>query len=235
MAEKTQMTEEWMDRVWNENQPRLIPETGNVVMFGRGAFVNVIERSKDKAGVERSFGLVLLLPPKKEPTLLKNIAIEMFKEKAPAALTNKALMDKYHNPFKKQDTFIDKKTGHLYDGFVAGRNCMSFNSPSSKPACFDQRMNVIDDKKRCYSGAWMIVSVFPKWLKRDEKEGPNFYLQQVMIVADDEVLGGDGAGGSFNPQADFGGVKIDASVNPADAFGTGVTAGGETEDVDIFG
>jgi hypothetical protein len=87
----------------------------------------------------------------------------------------------------------------------------------------DQNLAPIVDKRHVYSGCWVIPTVIAKWFDVGTNKGPTFYLQSVMVVADDENLGGTG---SANPNADFAGVKIDQTVNPAAAFGVeGPTAG----------
>ncbi len=226
------MSAEWIARNWAANPPRII-DGGNII-FGpvRGAFVNLLERPKPGTdGKERAYGLVALIPEGADLSVLKEAAKLLFKEKAPLALTNPEVARKYHNPFKKQEDYVDTKSGGLYDGFVAGRVAMAFNSSQSKPPVTDQKLAPIVDKDRCYSGAWFMLSVRPGWFKQQGKEGPTFYLQSAMVVADDdESLGGIG---QSNPNKDFAGVSLDPSVNPAAGFG----AAGPADDgeVDIFG
>ena len=241
MAEKTRMTPEWIRRVWADN-PCTVLSNGNVrtgpVRLG---FVNILQRPKPGAdGKERAYGAVLLFPDlaliggQAALAPLQQAVIAQFKENAPVALQNQAMLSKYHNPFKKQDTFVDLSTGEIYDGFAEGRICISANSSQSQPGCFDINQAPITDKSRCYSGAWAIAALRPDWINRDEKKGPTFYLQSVMVVADDENLGG---AGPSNPSVDFGGVKIDPTVNPAGMFGdTGHTAGGPAAEpaIDLF-
>lgn len=228
MAEKTNMTPDWVARVTAANQPKKLPN-GNILVFGRGSFVNVLERPPPGSnGKERAYGLVLLLPEQTDLSVLKDEAKALFQEKAPAALTNKAIAGKYHNPFKKQGEYIDKKTGQMYDGFVEGRICLSLNSSKSQPLVVNQRMAPITDKAQIYSGCWVICSIRPAWFRVDGNEGPTFYLQQVMVVAEDESLGGVGRP---DPK-DFAGISIEGNVNLDDAFGGEVS--GEDEPADIF-
>ena len=148
--------------------------------------------------------------------LLYDAAGDLLREKAPAALTDPDLRARYHNPFKKQESFVELKTGEIYDGFTPGRIAISANSPGGKPDVFDQRQQIITDKDRAYSGCWAMVGLNPGWINRDEKKGPTFYLQWAIIVADDENLGGSGR---TAPAVAFAGVQIDAEVNPAAQFG----------------
>lgn len=226
MAEKTKMTPEWVKRVWDAN-PCTQLDNGNIRLLARLAFVQALEpRMKD--GVDKGYGVVLLIPDlaligSTALAPLQNAAQAMFQEKAPLALTNADLMEKYHQPFKKQGTWIDKKTGALYDGFVPGRYAISANSSKTKPPVVDQNGAPIIDKARIYSGCWGIVAVKAGWINNTENQGPTFYLQSVMVVADDENLGGVGVS---NPQQDFAGVKVDPSVSPAAAFGLDMATAG---------
>lgn len=236
MAEKSKMKREWIERVWTDNPCVLLPN-GNIRLGpSRAAFVNLLERPKPGAdGKERAFGMVILLPDLAGPVSIKPLtdaATELYKENNPAALTNKAILDKLNNPFKKQEGYVDKD-GKMYDGFVEGRICISSNS-SSQPPVVDQNLAPIVDKRHVYSGCWVIPTVIAKWFDVGTNKGPTFYLQSVMVVADDENLGGTG---SANPNADFAGVKIDQTVNPAAAFGVeGPTAGAaEPSAVDLLG
>jgi hypothetical protein len=204
---------------------------GDVRIFGRFAFVNVLERPKPGAdGKERAYGLVLLIPSGTDLKLLKDEAKALFQEKAPIALTNKAVAEKYHNPFRKQDDFVDTKTGALYDGFVAGRTCMAFNSSQSQPPVVNQRMAPITDKADVYSGCWGFVTVRPAWFKVSGNEGPTFYLQAVMVATTDDSLGGVGRA---DPKAAFGDISITSDINPSDQFG--LASPPEDEETDIFG
>lgn len=230
MAEKSNMTPDWIQRVWQQNPCRVQPN-GNVILGPcRAAFVNVLERPKPGPdGKERSYGVVLVIPPlgliggAQALAPLQQAIVAIFQEKMPAALANADLMAKMNNPIKRQATWIDKKTGQLYDGFEAGpdRFAISSNSAQSKPAVVDQTLAPIVDKSRLYSGCWVIPAVKPAWITRADNPGVTCYLQSLMVVADDENLGGVGAA---NPSADFQGVKVDPSVNPSALFG----AGGET-------
>lgn len=234
MAEKTQMTAEWIARVAADNPVQQLAN-GNYLVFCRLAFANILERGKPQPPkTEGSYGAVLLLPDVLDLTPLKQAVVDLLKENAPAALANQALADKLNKPLKKQDSFVNTKseTGELYDGFVPGRFCISANS-GNQPPCVDQRMAPIVDKSKCYSGVWAIVTITAKWFDVGTNKGPTFYLQSVMVVADDTSLGGVG---SANPNDDFKGVKIDQAVNPAAAFGAeGHTAGGNSAAaVDLF-
>lgn len=241
--ENTRMTPEWIARVWKDNPCRKLPN-GNIIFLARTAFCNVLERPKaGPDGKERAYGSVLMIP---DLNLIGGQAAlqplvddvnALYKEKMPAALANPDLRAKLHNPFKKQDGYINTKspTGDLYDGFVPGRLCISANSSQSQPAVVDQSLAPVIDKARVYSGCWVIAAVKAGWITNPQNPGPTFYLQSLMVVADDNSLGGVG---QSNPSADFAGVKVDAAVNPAAMFGEdGPTAGGQAPaaaGIDLF-
>lgn len=217
MSEKTRMTDEWIARVWKDN-PCHIAANGEIITGPvRLAFCNVLERPKPgQDGKERSYGAVLLFPEDADLKPLYDAATDLFTEKAPQVLANPKLASKFNNPFKKQGDFLDAKTGEAYDGFVEGRTAISANSSQTKPVVVDLRNTPIVDKARVYSGCWAIVALKAGWIGRDDNKGPTFYLQSIMVVADDENLGGVG---SSNPSVSFAGVKIDQTVNPAGLFG----------------
>ena len=86
------------------------------------------------------------------------------------------------------------------------------------------------DKSRIYSGCWVSAILTPGWIKRDDNKGPTFYLDSIMVLAEDESLGGLGMAGA-NLQEAFAGVSIDAGdINADAAFGE---TGADTE-VDPF-
>lgn len=230
--EKSRMTREWVERIWGDN-PCVMMDNGNIRFVTRLAFVNLLERPKPGAdGKERSFGAVCLLPElggNVKIDALLNAVRGIYEEKLPAALTSPEVRAKYNQPFKDQASFVDKE-GKLYDGFVPGRHCISANSSQSKPPVVDINGAPIVEKNRVYSGSWAIVSVRPAWFDVGSNKGPTFYMQSVMVIADDENLGGQG---QADPSKDFAGVKVDPTVNPAAAFGA--AGGGGQAAADLLG
>lgn len=222
--ENTRMTPQWIQKVWGE-YPCAKNNQGEIVFLARTAFCNVLERPKPGPdGKERAYGSVLLIPDLNliggAPALkaLDDDYNALLKEFMPAALANPDLRSKLHNPIKKQGGFINTKSpdADLYDGFVPGRLCISANSSQSQPPVVDQNCAPIIDKSRVYSGCWVLAAVKGGWIKNPQNPGPTFYLQSLMVVADDNSLGGVGAS---NPSQTFAHVKLDASVNPAGMFG----------------
>lgn len=237
MGEKSNMSADWIQRTWAANPCELL-SNGNVRTGPvRLAFANILQPGKPRRGDDgkekpASYGATLLFPEGVDLTLLQRTIVDLIKENAPAALTNQVLADKLNKPLKKQENWTDGD-GEMYDGFVPGRWAINANS-NQQPPCVDQRMAPITEMSRVYSGCWAIVTIVPKWFDVGTNKGPTFYLQSVMVVADDENLGGVG---SANPNIDFAGVKIDQAVNPSALFGAeGHTAGGgaPTGGVDLF-
>jgi hypothetical protein len=214
-------TQETIARWWAENPMHVSAKSGNLITGPvRLAFCNVLQRPKAGAdGKEKAYGSVLLFPfPVTEEAALKparDAVLALYKENMPAALTNPAIREKLHKPFKDQGSFTSLESGECYAGFTPGLLAISANSSQSQPAVVDQNGAPITEKTRVYSGCWAIVALRPAWFKVDGNQGPTFYLQSVMVVADDESLGGAGAA---NPSADFAAVKVDASIAPADLF-----------------
>lgn len=238
MTEKTRMTRDWIQRAWAANPCKALFNGSINTGPMRAAFCQVLgEKPKGKDGKERAWGVVLLLPDPAIPGVslkpFKDAELALLKEKAPAALTNEALRAKFHDPFRKQDGYIDTKTGELYDGFVAGRYCLSANSSQTRPQVVDSRMAPIIDKSGVYSGCWVIANLNPGWINQTENKGPTFYLNGLMVVADDESLGGLG---SANLNEAFAGVSIEAGdINADAAFGAGDKPSTVVGGVDIFG
>lgn len=240
MAEKTNMTPEWISRVWQDNPCRL-QKNGNILTGPvRLAFCNVLEPGKNKDGSEKGYGVVLLFPDlgliggPEALAVLQNARLGLIKEKMPAALANEALRKKLHNPFKDQGDFVDTKStdGSLYEGFVAGRPAISANSRTSKPMVTDANLSPVIDKSEVFSGCWALVALNPGWIGRDDKKGPTFYLNGVMVIAKDQSLGG--VGGPGNAKDLFEGVKIDGAVDPAAMFGDAGSAPAEKQPVNLF-
>lgn len=226
MAEKSLMTREWIERAWKTHPNRIMPDGRVITGPCRAAFFNCLSRPKNKDGTDRAYGVVLLFPDHTIPGvnlgLLAGPINNLLDDKAPGARNNPSLRAKYHEPFRKQETWIDLKTGEPYDGFVPGRFAISANSSQSQPPVVDTRGAPIVEKSRAYSGCWVIANLNPGWINRTDKKGPTFYLNAVMVVADDESLGGTG---QVSPTEAFSGITVDlGDINPDAAFGARQTA-----------
>lgn len=90
-------------------------------------------------------------------------------------------------------------------------------SSNFKPPIVDAGGNPIVDPQRVYPGVWAIAAVNAYASgKGQPKKGPRFGLQTIMIVGDDENLGG----AAPDPQQMFRGVKVQPpAVQPGQQFG----------------
>lgn len=226
----TNMTPDWIAKVLKDYPCQPILEngvpTGNYRTCPvRMSFPNLFSRSKPiPPNTEGAFGMNMIFPLGADLSVLQEAAAATAKEKWPQAGTTQG--PKLRTPFKDQAEMLK------YEGYMDGGVFITATSRTQKPPFVDQRMAPITDEAKEYPGAWVMCSIRPFAYDKGVNKGVSFGLQSVMFICDDKNLGGGGA----NPNRDFAGISIDASVNPADAFGTGATAGGETEEaVDIFG
>jgi hypothetical protein len=223
MNKATNMSSEWIARVMRENPSRLL-DNGNIRTCPvRLSFPNIFKPGKpNKEGKVGKFGSVLLFPLGADMKPYIGECMRITGEKLPAAL--KPGGPRINNPILRVKSVTDPTLTRgdpddHYDGYVVGAPVLRCNSPEQRP-CVDQRLAPITDHSRVYPGVWAICAVRVFWFDTDGNKGPSFGLQSVMIIADDQNLGG-----GSTPAADFAGVNIDSSINPAEAFGTGGTAG----------
>jgi hypothetical protein len=101
-----------------------------------------------------------------------------------------------------------------YGGFTPGGFFLRATT-QYKPPVVDSANNPIVDQNRAYPGVWGIISINLFKYAMKVNKGVSFGLQAVMIVADDNKLGG----GAVDAKAQFAGVKIDASFDAAKVFG----------------
>ena len=130
-----------------------------------------------------------------------------------------------HSPFHDQ---VEKTVGvKVYARFTPGAIYLNVTS-NYKPAVVDDAMNPIVDESRVYGGVWAIVAVNAYSYKPQKgnagKTGIAFGLQSVVIIANDQKLGGGGS----DPRQDFKGISItadsDISSRMAGLPGTPVSA-----------
>lgn len=116
-----------------------------------------------------------------------------------------------HSPFR------DQGEKRQYGGYTLGAVVIT-GQTQYKPQIVDSAGNPIVDESRAYPGVWALVSVnlFHYGISPPRpKKGVSFGLQAVMLIADDDKLGG----GAVDAKTQFVGVKIDAKFDPAGAFG----------------
>lgn len=117
-----------------------------------------------------------------------------------------------HSPFR------DQAEKFKYAGFTPRCVFMTFSS-QYKPPIVDTANNPIVNESVLHPGVWAIISVNAYTFGKNPpqpKKGVGFGLQSVMIVGDDENIGG---GGAADPKAQFASVKANAPMAaPAAAF-----------------
>lgn len=135
----------------------------------------------------------------------------------------------FHKPFKDQG----EKT--QYEGFVAGLPYFTA-SGQRKPSFVMQ--NMAPYTGLIYPGLWAFLIVRPFTYNRMNKQGVvvkrgiGVGLQSLMFICDDKEFGGS----TVDVNKAFAGVKIEAGVNPAAAFGqTPQTTGAPASPANVFG
>lgn len=218
----TEKSAEWIARSLAAN-PCLDLKDGNFrTTICRLSFPNVFARSKPiPPNTEGKYGANLVFPAAADLSVLRAGAGECALAKWPKA----AEMPKLKTPFKDQGEMTK------YEGYEAGGVFLTATADQNKPRVFDARMLPITDEDRVYPGVWAIAIVRPFAYDKGVNRGVSFGLQAVMIVADDKQLGG----GGIDPQTAFGGVNIDAEVNPQGMFGDNKTAAEEAAKKALFG
>lgn len=206
MDEVTNMTPEWVQNAVRKN-PCVKLDSGNVRTCPvRLSFPNVFTRGKAiPPAIEGKFGANLIFPVQADLTVLKAAMAEVVSAKWPDA--GKKGGPKLRSPLKAQSEMADRWAGYGEEGFF-----LSCNSNSAIPV-YDTRQQPITDPDRVYPGVWAICTIAPKTYDVGVNKGATFYLQMVMVIADDMRLGG----GAASP-SDFAGIDIDASVSGESVF-----------------
>lgn len=210
----SQMSDEWIETVWKKN-PCVLLDGGNIRTGPvRLSFVSFFERSKPiPPATEGKFGANLLFPLGVDLTVLQDDCLATLA----AAPWYRSGMTGMTMPIKDPAKQPLKDPGGMlkYSGFQAGAKYVIATS-NDTPLLVDARMSPIIDKAKAYSGVWAVCTLRSFAYNKGVNKGVGFGLQSVMIVADDSSLGGRPPA---NPQRDFGGVSIDASVNTGSYFG----------------
>ena len=218
-AASSRVTAAWLADVWAKH-PCVKLDNGNIrTGLVRFSFPWLFKAQKAmEPGKPDKFALTSLFPAGADldPLKAEAQAVAVAKWGAQtAALT-------LHSPFRDQSEKSAK-----FNGYVPGSIFIT-STGERRPPLVDQNLAPITDENRVYPGVWGFVTLrcFDFEAKNPAghvvKRGISFGLQSVMVVADDENLGGGGS----DPNADFAGVSIDQAVNPSELFGGGTTAGG---------
>ena len=206
MDDSSNMTDAWVANAVKVN-PCVLLDSGNIRTCPvRLSFANIFQRGKPvPPAVEGKFGSNLVFPLVADLSLLHKEMTRVVKAKWPNAGEKGG--PKLKNPIKPQDDMVDR-----YDGYQEGGFFLSANS-GRQPTVYDTRQQVITDPERVYPGVWAVATIKADTYDVGVNKGPTFYLQSLMIVADDKRLGGGGS----NP-SDFEGIQLDAAVSGEGVF-----------------
>ena len=203
----------WLAEMMQRN-PITKTENGNFTTGPvRLAFPNIFKPSdkKSDSGAPGKYGATILFPFGADLRVLADEWARVAREAFPSNWVNGQPVG-LHSPFHDQ---IEKTAGaKVYAGFTPGAVYLNVSS-NYKPQVVDGGMNPVVDESRVYGGVWAIVSVNAYSYKPTKgqagKTGVGFGLQSVVIIADDQKLGGQGS----DPRKDFAGISISASSDIA--------------------
>lgn len=221
----SRMTLEWVTKACTQNPPAKIFDdkgafTGNY-MTGpvRLSWTKWLhEKQKNEESGRETYSVVPLFPPGADLSVLNMAVTEAAAAAFPQNMTAQGFV--WHgigSPFHDQAEKTLK-----YEGYTPG--AIYFNTSTEfPPSIVDPNMNPIVDKTRVYPGVWGMLAVNcyaygdrPKPGRPAFKKGVSFGLQSVVIIGDDQNIGG---GGAIDPRKAFAGIKLDHAVNVAAGFG----------------
>ncbi len=200
----------WIREQMIKNPPSLRPNGSIFSGPVRLCFPNLFkaQTAKNSDG-EPKFGADLLFPPGTDMSLFAKIWTEQARIAFPDRWTPDGKPIGLHSPFHDQ---VEKTIGKGYAGYTPG--AIHFTTSSKyKPVVVDPGMNPVTDEARVYPGVWAFVAL-NHYKYSNKKTGIGFGLQTVMLIMDDQKLGGGGS----DPTKDFAHVQISASSNIAAQF-----------------
>lgn len=202
---------EWVAKQLAQLPCTFVEATGNYRTCPvRISFPNLYTPRKNEESGKDKYSLNLLFPVGADLSVLKKAASEKAAEKWPNA--GKQGGPSLHTPFRDQGE-------RSYDGYTPGAIFLACYAERQPPVVDIRGVPIIEAEadKKVYPGAWALVTIRPFAFDAKMKKGVSFGLQSVMIIADDERLGGGGT----NPAADFAGVnlgELQSDLQPADLF-----------------
>jgi hypothetical protein len=200
----SKMSDAWVKRVVTEF-PCVLTDTGNIRTCPvRLSFPNIFKKGKPvEAGKEGTYGACLIFPLEADLGVLyreaQNVAMAQWPKPA------KTLK----NPFLSQDDMLQ------WGGFIPGGTYIRAVAYENQPKIVDQQRVPIIDPNRVYPGVWAVCAIRPFTFDKGVNKGVSFGLNSVMLVAEDQVLGGGGS----DPEHDFAGVQIDSELQVDSMFG----------------
>lgn len=215
-----------IEKMVRENPITVRSDGGVVTCPVRLAFPHLgkPQTTKNDDGTERdTYNTAILFPPcaggmPGTPGQIHDVLYGLWWQDVSAAFANRFVNGQpqgLHSPFHDQ---AEKAN---YSGYNPGAVYLNVSS-EFKPQVVDSAMNPIPDgptfDARVYPGVWAIVSLshYAFGTKPGaKKRGASFGLSSVMIIMDDEKMGG----GAEDVNQAFAGVKLDRQFNPSGAFG----------------
>lgn len=203
----TRMSDAWIKRVVTEF-PCALLDTGSIRTCPvRLSFPNIFKKGKPiPPNTEGTWGSVLMFPKDADLALLYRQAQDVALAQWPSATKLKL-----KNPFLQQDEMVQ------YGGFTPGGVYIRSVAYEVQPPVWTQSHQPIIDPARVYPGVWAVCTIKAFPYDKGVNKGVSFGLNSVMIVADDQPLGGGGS----DPNHDFAGVNIDAEMQVDQMFGQG--------------
>jgi hypothetical protein len=218
MMKNSKLPAAWLARVMQQAPITKIPN-GNLrsgpVRLAFEHLITPVEKTNDDGKKSMGHDCVLLFPPGADQAIQAVFYAEWY------ALAKQTFPQNFNaqtgQPFGLHWPFHMQDEKQQYSGYTPGCWYVGVGS-QYKPSIVDSAGNPIVDPSRVYSGAWAIVSLNAyAYGNRPgaKKKGVSFGIQSVMMIADDDKLGGAAA----DPSVEFAGLQIDSAFDPAGQFG----------------
>jgi hypothetical protein len=216
MMKDSNLSAAWVQEQMRANPPRIL-ENGNIFSgLVRLSFPWLFKpqparpNDPDSSGRE-SYSAAVLFPLGADLTVFKEVWFQRAKAKFPNNWDPQGNPIGLHMPFHDQ---AEKAYGAKpLAGYTPGAQYFTASS-QFKPTIVNTQLQPITDETKIYPGVWAFLSL-NSYSYKNKKTGIGFGLQMIMVVADDQKLGGSGGG---DPAKDFAGVKITAQSNIAEKF-----------------
>lgn len=213
----SRLKDDWITKVVQDNPIHINKENGNLITGPvRLSFVELFEAKHpmNDTSKPKVYSATLLWTPLQTQMIWQGEAWAAIYAAAAAKFPGNFGADR--QPFGLHFPLHPQDQKQNYSGYTPGALYAACNS-QFKPAIVDAGMNQIVDPARVYSGIWAICACNIWTFDVRTKKGVSLGLQSVMIIADDDKLGG----GSSDPVKDFAGTRVSANYDPAAAFGSG--------------
>ena len=193
------------------NPPRLLAD-GNIFSGPvRLSFANIFKVGKpSQDGGEGKYGAALLFPVGTDMSVFNTAWTKAARSAFPRNWSPDGQPIGLHIPF--HDQAEKAYSANPRAGYTPGAITLSATT-KYQPEVVDANMNKIIDEKRVYSGVWAFVTL-NTYEYNNRKTGVAFGMRMVMVIADDQTLGGMGG----DPKTEFAGVTITAQSNVAAKF-----------------